>query len=84
MVKGSVSALEQIHALVAHRCIRISARLVWVGDRGGELRAVVLVDVFLPMELWSGWQFPRSGSVAAAVFRHLRYVSGFGICIEFQ
>ncbi|RVW27557.1 F-box protein [Vitis vinifera] len=44
-----------------------------VGGRGrGELGwAVVLVDVYLPIELWSGWQFPRSASTAGALFRHL-------------
>ena len=46
-----------------------------------EARAVVLVDVYLPVAAWSGWQFPRSrASAAAAVFKHLRWVSAF-LCI---
>jgi hypothetical protein len=40
-----------------------------------RVRVVVLVDVYLPVQVWSGWQFPKSGSVAGAVFRHLRLVS---------
>ncbi|XP_057807863.1 F-box protein At3g54460 [Salvia miltiorrhiza] len=78
MVHGSISVVRQLHALVAHKCLWILARLVHVspcqsGVESGsrEFRAVVLVDVYLPVDLWSGWQFPRSGSIAAALFKHL-------------
>ncbi|XVF82193.1 hypothetical protein PTKIN_Ptkin16aG0025500 [Pterospermum kingtungense] len=73
MVNGSVSVVHQIHALVAHKCVRIHARVLRVEEsgEGAGRRAVVLVDVYLPVELWSGWQFPRSGSVAGSLFRHL-------------
>ncbi|KAF2322506.1 hypothetical protein GH714_017354 [Hevea brasiliensis] len=75
MVNGSLSVVHQIQALVASKCIKIVARVlkVQVCESGeGEARAVVLVDVYLPVELWTGWQFPKSGSVAGALFRHLR------------
>lgn len=72
MVHGSISVVRQLHALVAHKCLWILARIVHVESGSREIRAVVLVDVYLPAELWSGWQFPRSGSVAAALFKHLR------------
>jgi hypothetical protein len=39
-----------------------------------RVRVVVLVDVYLPVQVWSGWQFPKSGSAAGAVFCHLRLV----------
>lgn len=68
LVHGSISVVRQIHALVVHKCVKIVARVVRVC---GEARAVVLVDVYLPIELWSGWQFPRSASTAGALFRHL-------------
>ncbi|KAL6562928.1 hypothetical protein OROHE_005515 [Orobanche hederae] len=78
MVHGSISVVHQLQALVAHKCLRIVARIVNVsllegGFEGGsrEIRVVVLVDVYLPMSLWSGWQFPRSSSTAAALFKHL-------------
>ncbi|PON60049.1 F-box protein [Parasponia andersonii] len=80
LVNGSISVVEQIYALVTNKCLQIVARMVWAepasGGGGGfreeeELRAVLLVDVYLPIELWSGWQFPKCGSVAGAVFRHL-------------
>ncbi|KAJ9190572.1 hypothetical protein P3X46_001759 [Hevea brasiliensis] len=74
MVNGSLSVVHQIQALVASKCIKIVARVlkVEVCESGeGEARAVVLVDVYLPVELWTGWQFPKSGSVAGALFRHL-------------
>ncbi|KAH6824501.1 SNF2 domain-containing protein / helicase domain-containing protein / F-box family protein [Perilla frutescens var. hirtella] len=79
MVNGSISVVHQLHALAAHKCLRILARVVHVSSReseveggsGREIRAVVLVDVYLPMALWSGWQFPRSSSTAAALFKHL-------------
>ncbi|CAA6663532.1 unnamed protein product [Spirodela intermedia] len=29
------------------------------------------VDVYLPIVVWSGWQFPRSSAMAASLFRHL-------------
>ncbi|KAE8669883.1 F-box protein [Hibiscus syriacus] len=71
MVHGSISVVNQIHVLVAHKCLKIQARLLRVEDGWEEVRAVVLVDVYLPVELWAGWQFPRSGSVAGSLFRHL-------------
>jgi hypothetical protein len=75
-VHGSISVVHQLHALVTHRCVKVSARVVWVGGRGGggdgEVRGVVLVDVYVPILAWSGWQFPRSGGIAGALFRHLR------------
>ncbi|KAG6679883.1 hypothetical protein I3842_13G012800 [Carya illinoinensis] len=73
-VHGSISVVHQLHALVTHKCVKINARVVWFGTRGGdngEARAVVLVDVYLPMAVWSGGQFPRSGATAGALFRHL-------------
>ncbi|XP_050386557.1 F-box protein At3g54460 [Argentina anserina] len=73
LVNGSISVVHQIHALVANKCIKVDALLIRVeSDGGGGVRAVLLVDVYLPIELWSGWQFPKSGSVAGALFRHLR------------
>ncbi|GMN49507.1 hypothetical protein TIFTF001_018678 [Ficus carica] len=73
MVNGSMSVVEHLHALVTNKCLRISTRLVWAeAGVGGEVRAVLLVDVYLPIELWSGWQFPKCGSVAGSLFRHLR------------
>ncbi|KAL8529229.1 hypothetical protein ACS0TY_006601 [Phlomoides rotata] len=78
MVHGSISVVHQLHALVAHKCLQIVARIVNISEResggdGGssEFRAVVLVDVYLPTALWSDWQFPRSSSVAAVLFKHL-------------
>ncbi|KAK4414546.1 F-box protein [Sesamum alatum] len=52
---------------------RSTDRLAWTEVECGsrEVRAVVLVDVYLPIALWSGWQFPRSSSIAAALFKHL-------------
>lgn len=87
MVHGSISVVHQLHVLVAHNCLRILARIVHVSPResegeGGsrEIRAVVLVDVYLPVDLWSGWQFPKSSSIAAALSKHLRCFSWFIVC----
>lgn len=81
MVHGSISVVHQIRALVRHKCVRILARVVKIAVRESEIdgecreaRAVVLVDVYLPIALWSGWQFPKSASTAAALFKHLRFV----------
>ncbi|KAM5551719.1 F-box protein [Rosa sericea] len=74
LVNGSISVVHQLHALVMNKCIKIDALLVRVepaGVGGQQLRAVLLVDVYLPIELWCGWQFPKSGSIAGALFRHL-------------
>ncbi|CAA3006562.1 F-box protein At3g54460 isoform X2 [Olea europaea var. sylvestris] len=78
MVHGSISVVHQIRALVRHKCVRILARVVKIAVRESEIdgecreaRAVVLVDVYLPIALWSGWQFPKSASTAAALFKHL-------------
>ena len=74
MVNGSISVVHQLHKLVMQKCLKIVARVLEVVERGHdeEVRAVVLVDVYLPLALWSGWQFPKSGPVAAALFRHIR------------
>ncbi|KAI3510479.1 hypothetical protein L1887_17513 [Cichorium endivia] len=73
LVHGSVSVVHQLHALVNHKCLKITSRVVRIARKkeDGDVRAVVLVDVYLPIALWSGWQFPRSRSTAAALFRHL-------------
>ncbi|XP_057976869.1 F-box protein At3g54460 isoform X2 [Malania oleifera] len=72
MVKGSVSVVHQLHALMLHKCLRIVARIVGVANgENGEVRVVLLIDVYLPIALWYGWQFPKSGSTAGALFRHL-------------
>lgn len=74
LVHGSLSVVHQLHALVNHKCLEIRARVINFAvdeQNWGEIRVVVLVDVYLPIELWSGWQFPRMGSTAAALFRHL-------------
>lgn len=73
LVHGSVSVVHQLHALVNHKCLKITSKVVRIARKkeDGDLRVVMLVDVFLPIALWSGWQFPRSRSTAAAIFRHL-------------
>ncbi|XP_030489447.2 F-box protein At3g54460 [Cannabis sativa] len=82
MVNGSMSIVEQIYALLTNKCLQIDARMVWAEEFNGvstsnstsvagEVRVVLLVDVYLPIEFWSGWQFPKCGSVAGAVFKHL-------------
>eukprot|EP00257_Ricinus_communis_P013398 XP_015570821.1 F-box protein At3g54460 [Ricinus communis] len=79
MVNGSLSVVNQIHALVVNKCIKIIARVLKVEEdysnsNNKDARAVVvLVDVYLPIELWTGWQFTKCGSTAAALFRHLSY-----------
>lgn len=73
MVNGSISVVQQLHALVVNKCLKIICQVVKF-DKGenGEERAVVLVDVYLPVALWSGWQFPKSKATAAALLKHLR------------
>jgi hypothetical protein len=77
MVNGSVSVVHQIRALVMHKCVKILARVLHVAESEGEVvevRVVVLVDVYLPVSVWSGGQFPKSGPIAGSLFRHLRFV----------
>lgn len=50
--------------------MRVVGRVVEVVERGTgdddeEVRAVVMVDVYLPIALWSWWHFPKSGAAAA-------------------
>ncbi|XP_052193368.1 F-box protein At3g54460 isoform X2 [Diospyros lotus] len=75
VVHGSVSVVRQLHALVQHKCLKVVAKVLRVlenDENCGDARVVLLVDVHLPIALWSGWQFPKSASVAAAaLFRHL-------------
>lgn len=70
LVHGNMSVVYQIHALVVHKCMKIDAQVIFLDIQ--EARAVLLVDVYLPVELWSGWQFPKSKTIAAALFKHLR------------
>lgn len=77
--------MRLLRTLVANRCVEVEGTLLRVvtrraGEGDGaevEARAVLLLDVFLPVAAWSGWQFPRSRSAAAAVFKHVRCVSSF-------
>ncbi|XP_050232370.1 F-box protein At3g54460 [Mercurialis annua] len=71
MVNGSLSVVDQIHALVVSKCIEVRPRVLKVVEEEPKYNVVVLVDVYLPIELWTGWQFPKSKSTAAALFRHL-------------
>lgn len=72
LVQGSASVVHQVHALVVHKCLKAVGRVLRVDrDFMNGVRVVVLVDVYLPIAVWSGWQFPKMGSVAAALFRHL-------------
>ncbi|XP_072961356.1 F-box protein At3g54460 [Typha angustifolia] len=72
MVNGSMSVVHQLHALVVQKCLRIKARVLRVSAKeDGDVRAVVLVDVYLPIVVWSGWQFPRLPAVAASLFKHV-------------
>ncbi|KAL8144420.1 hypothetical protein V2J09_017452 [Rumex salicifolius] len=71
--QGSMSVIHHLHVLAMNKCLKIRARVVRVvtGQTEAKFRVVVLVDLYLPTQLWDGWQFPRSSSMAAAVFRHL-------------
>ncbi|KAK1370511.1 hypothetical protein POM88_036603 [Heracleum sosnowskyi] len=72
LVNGSISVVNQMYALISRKCMSIVSRVVDVDEVDGKGgRVVVLVDVYLPIQVWSGWQFPRSASIAAALFRHL-------------
>ncbi|XP_006646686.1 F-box protein At3g54460 [Oryza brachyantha] len=75
---GGGSVVRQLRALVSQRCVEVEGRVLRVvtrrrgGDGEVEARAVVLFDVYLPVSVWSGWQFPRSrAAAAAAIFKHV-------------
>ncbi|RLN23936.1 F-box protein [Panicum miliaceum] len=76
---GGVSVVRLLRTLVASRCVEVEGTLLRVvtrragegDDAAVEARAVVLIDVYLPVAAWSGWQFPRSRTAAAALFKHV-------------
>lgn len=75
LVNGSPSVIHHLYALVTHKCLSIVARVVSAAvSESGETRVVVLVDVYLRLAVWLGWQFPHARSVAGSVFSHLRFV----------
>ncbi|XP_078446804.1 SNF2 domain-containing protein / helicase domain-containing protein / F-box family protein isoform X2 [Wolffia australiana] len=66
------SVVSQLVALIGNGCVSVECRVVGVAAKGeDDIRVVVLVDVYLPVAAWSGWQFPRFGRMAASLFRHL-------------
>lgn len=76
LVNGSMNVVHQLQALVACKCLTICAKVVSVSTKGdGEARAVVLIDLYLPIAIWTGWQFPKFGALAARLFKHARYLS---------
>jgi len=81
---GVVGVVHQVKTLVNSKCLKVVARVVGVvgGKDNGEVRVVVLVDVYLPIDLWSGWQFPKSSTTAASLFRHLR-CAFFRLLVDF-
>ncbi|XP_062231335.1 F-box protein At3g54460-like [Phragmites australis] len=76
---GGGSVVRMMRTLVANRCIEVEGRVLRIATRSVgegddavvEARAVLLLDVYLPVAAWSGWQFPRSRTAAAAVFKHV-------------
>ncbi|KAL0910993.1 hypothetical protein M5K25_019093 [Dendrobium thyrsiflorum] len=69
---GCMSIIHQLHTLTVKKCVKIQARVLKVSSREfGDARALVLVDVYLPIDVWSGWQFPKSATVAASLFKHM-------------
>ncbi|XP_074572735.1 F-box protein At3g54460 [Curcuma longa] len=74
LVNGSMNVVHQLQALIARKCLTVGARVVSVSAKGdGEVRAVVLIDLYLPIAIWTGWQFPKSGALAACLFKHASY-----------
>ncbi|KAL9677507.1 hypothetical protein QQ045_005739 [Rhodiola kirilowii] len=69
----NASVVHQVCVLVNNKCLRIAGTVLRVHycDRRRQARALLLVDVYLPNEICSGWQFLKSASTAAAFFRHL-------------
>ncbi|KAF5184197.1 F-box protein [Thalictrum thalictroides] len=70
---GNMSVVHQINVLKVKKCLEIVARIVGVSvnNGNGDVRVVVLIDIYLPIDVWNGWQFPKSGQIAASLFRHL-------------
>ncbi|XP_057524040.1 F-box protein At3g54460 [Amaranthus tricolor] len=68
---GTVSVIHQLKRLVNQKCLKIVATVVGTSISDNKFRVAVLVDAYLPVALWSGWQFPRSSTTAASLFRHL-------------
>lgn len=68
-----MSVVHQLRKLVDQKCLKFSCRVVNVSSSGcgGEIRVVVIVDVYLPVAVWDGWQFPKSGPLVGSVFSHL-------------
>ncbi|XP_020598804.1 F-box protein At3g54460 [Phalaenopsis equestris] len=69
---GCRSIVHLLQMLTAKKCVNIQARVLKVSSREfGDARALILVDVYLPIDVWSGWQFPKSGALAASLFKHV-------------
>ncbi|PIA48159.1 hypothetical protein AQUCO_01400621v1 [Aquilegia coerulea] len=70
---GNMSVIHQINNLNVKKCLEIVARIVGVSvnNSNGDVRVVVLIDIYLPVDVWNGWQFPKLGPIAASLFRHL-------------
>lgn len=71
LVNGSRSVVRQLRSLTIKNRMEAKGLVVGVSKRGQELRAVVLLDVYLPLALWSDPQFWKPGMTAAAVLGHL-------------
>ncbi|KAI3968270.1 hypothetical protein MKX01_018573 [Papaver californicum] len=73
LVDGSKSVVHQLYVLTMHKCLEIVSRVVKVSVRefGNDARVVLLIDVYLPLSLFSRGQFPQSGSIAASLFSHI-------------
>lgn len=85
LARGSASVIHQLYLLVSKKFVEIEARVLRVSAReiGGveERRAVVLVDIYLPISIWTGWQFPRWGGVVVSLFKHVRCVALFSCTV---
>jgi hypothetical protein len=81
LARGCTSVIHQLHFLISKKYIEIEARVlrVYAREIGGieERRAMLLVDVYLPISIWSGWQFPKWRGVVVSLFKHVRCVALF-------
>lgn len=70
-VDGGVQILSSVQVLTVRNGVRVKGHVVRVARKGTEVRAVVLLDLYLPSFLWSGRNYWKPNPSFTAIMNHL-------------
>eukprot|EP00249_Psilotum_nudum_P017494 c26350_g1_i1 orf=79-4755(+) len=68
---GSGDILHQLRLLTLRNCVEVQGHVLGVESRAADVRALVLLDIYLSSSLWSSCNYWKPSQIAAAVLNHV-------------